>query len=102
MIDEKRLIDEIREAINDGHYDRCNPMMLLYKIWDMIEKQPKVGGWILYSEELPIIGEEVEVITSDGERCRGYYDVGWRWYDSSGWKKIDVIAWKERPWEKEV
>ena len=47
MIDEKKLIDELKQRgmIADNEYG--NAMV------DMIESQPKIGGWIPCSERFP-------------------------------------------------
>lgn len=42
MIDEKKLMDEIRAAINDGRYDGYTPEAVLYGVWSMIGEQTRV------------------------------------------------------------
>lgn len=53
MINEKKLIEWIHQAVNDGQYDEYKPAAVLCEIWDMIKELPKVGEWIPCSERLP-------------------------------------------------
>lgn len=55
MIDEKKLIDELKQSgmIADNEYG--NAML------DMISSQPKVGEWIPCSEKMPEHEKEVEI-----------------------------------------
>ena len=53
MIDEKKLIAEIKDAINDDRYKGYKPVAVLYELWDMITEQPKVDKWIPFT-----IGED--------------------------------------------
>lgn len=47
MIDEKKLIDKLKQSGMIADNDYGNAMV------DMIENQPKIGGWIPCSERLP-------------------------------------------------
>ena len=79
MIDEKKLIENIKEAVNDGRYDKYSAAAVLYEVIDMIKEQPKVGEWIPCSERLPEPYESVLVtakmvgdsypLTYQGARC---------------------------------
>lgn len=102
MIDEKKLIEEIRDAINCDQYDGYKPATVLFEVWDMIKEQPKVGEWIPSDVGVPECDEDVEVTTKNGERQIGYY-AGGCWCDSISGDYIQVIAWKEpsEPWEGE-
>lgn len=102
MIDEKKLIEKIRNAINDDRYDGYKPSAVLFEIFDMILEAPKVGKWIPCSERLPKFNLDVEVTTNNGERFIGHY-AGGCWYDSITGNYIRVKAWKEpsEPWEGE-
>lgn len=47
MIDEKKLIEEIREKIIPEKFgERCNALDVIYAVLQVIEEQPKVGEWI--------------------------------------------------------
>ena len=126
MIDEKKLIEEIRAAINDGRYDGYKPAAVLYEVWDMIKEQPKVGEWILCSERLPknLVAVNVMWVNREPE---GYYEHikdkpfvdtamrfkgKWYWWSSplKGYlceygeyhydlidDAIDIIAWQPLP-----
>ena len=101
MIDEKKLIAEIREKIRPESFgEQCNSLDVIYAMLQLIDEQPKVGEWIPSDVGVPKYGEDVEVTTKDGDRLIGHY-AGGCWYDSIDWNYIRVAAWKEpsEPWE---
>lgn len=104
MIDEKKLIAEIRGKIYPEKFgERCNSLDVIYAILQLIDEQPKVDEWISCNERLPrFVDFDVEVTTKDGERYIGHY-AGGCWYDSINGDYIQVKAWKEPsdPWEGE-
>lgn len=109
MIDEKKLIAEIREKIIPEKFgERCNALDVIYAVLRVIDEQPKVGEWIPClkwmpcNARLPKYGEDVEVTTKDGDRLIGHY-AGGCWYDSIDGNYIRVAAWKEpsEPWKGE-
>ena len=55
MIDEKKLIERIKQEPTDGMYT--------HEIIEAIEEQPKIGGWIPCSERLP--EEKINPVTND-------------------------------------
>lgn len=119
MIDEKKLIEEIRkrrdyweskaaeynEAGERYEYlmDVCDGKATeLTATLSIINKQPKVAEWIPCSERLPEEVRAVEVTTYDGSRAIGhFYKRLEAWFDSINDVTIDVIAWKEpsEPWK---
>ncbi len=107
MIDEKKLIAEIRDAINDDRYKGYKPAAVLYELWDMITGQPKIGEWIPCSERLPGNSKyETYLCTLDGELC-GMEDpfTGMCGFENGKWDEGDcVIAWQPlpEPWEGET
>ena len=104
MIDEKKLIEEIRNAINDDRFDEYKPAAVLYGVYDMITDMPKVGEWIPCSERLPKEARAVEVTMYDGNRAIGHFNNRLEsWIDSINGGIVDVIAWKEpsEPWKGE-
>ena len=105
MIDEKKLIAEIREKIRPESFgEQCNSLDVIYAMLQLIDEQPKVGEWIPCSERLPEEVRAIEVTMYDGSRAIGhYYKRLEAWFDSINDGAIDVIAWKEpsEPWEGE-
>lgn len=103
MIDEKKLIAEIREKIRPESFgEQCNSLDVIYAMLQLIDEQPKVGEWIPCSERLPEEVRAVEVTMYDGSRAIGhYYKRLEAWFDSINDGAIDVIAWKEpsEPWK---
>lgn len=103
MIDEKKLIAEIREKIIPEKFgERCNALDVIYAVLRVIDEQPKVGEWIPVEERLPKEARAVEVTMYDGNRAIGhFYNRLGAWFDSINDGAIDVIAWKEpsEPWE---
>lgn len=100
MIDETKLIDELKQSgmIADNEYG--NAML------DMINGQPKIGGWIPCSERLPETSEymefeptphmkriEISYMTDTVEYLIGFYD-GSKWMDKHHNTIKNVIAWK--------
>ena len=107
MIDEKKLIAEIREYIDE--YKELDMQGVHNLKWcammealELVESQPKVGDWIPCSERLPEEARAIEVTMYDGNRAIGhFYKSMETWFDSINGGAIDVIAWKEpsEPWK---
>ena len=79
MIDEKKLIAEIREKIRPESFgEQCNSLDVIYAMLQLIDEQPKVGEWIPCSEWMS---------------CNARLPIDWNY--------IRVAAWKEpsEPWE---
>lgn len=106
MIDEKRLIKNIKEGVNDGRYDKYSTATVLHEVIDMIKEQSKVDEWIPVSEGLPDNSKyETYLCTLDGELC-GIEDpfTGMCGFENGKWDEGDcVIAWmpKPEPWKGE-
>lgn len=108
MIDEKKLIAEIREKIYPEKFgERCNSLDVIYAILQLIDEQPKVNEWIPCSENLPDPYESVLVtakmegdshsLTYQGARTGCAFEL-------SGVKNPEeyiVTARKPEPWEGE-
>ena len=45
MIDEKKLINEIKYAINSDKYNGYKPAAVLSEVYDMIQEQPLPEPW---------------------------------------------------------
>ena len=111
MIDEKKLIERIRQEPTDG--------MFTHEIVEAIEEQPKIGEWIPCNKRLPDdpeggiphTREEVEwalikdtikqyIVMIDGatEPTMLFYGGDDRWYDQDGrLYPCRVIAWMPLP-----
>ena len=91
MIDEKKLIEDLIPLLNE--YD---DMILSGRIIGIIDRQPKVGGWIPVSERLPEEPNNYEVTVDLGsEQLTNtvYYSMQegrWSTYENY------VTAWRER------
>lgn len=73
MIDEKKLIAEIREKIYPEKFgERCNSLDVIYAILQLIDEQPKVNEWIPCSERLPEDFVVINVTWVNREPARGY------------------------------
>lgn len=121
MIDEKKLIEEIKSMVRplltqDGtaYFDDAIQAHneTIVDVLNTIEQQPKVGEWIPVEEGLPEEHEIVDITyvnetyeyEDDGyllyiERLTdiAYYEDG-KWFDEFDELIIeDVIAWKPRP-----
>lgn len=120
MIDEKKLIEEIKKRKDyweskAAEYDEAGERYeYLMDVCDgkateltatlsIINEQPKVAEWIPCWERLPENSFiDVEVTTHDGNRAIGhFYNRLDTWFDSINGGFIDVIAWKEpsEPWK---
>ena len=53
MIDEKELIDEIKNWIKTDHFEDFSAGYILSDVIEEIDKMPKVGEWIPTTERLP-------------------------------------------------
>lgn len=127
MIDEKKLIREMREKIRPERFgERCNPLDVIYGMLQLIDEQPKVNEWIPCSERLPDEEARQYILNNlDGigylypclltyrsqntekvHVVRFYYDIDMQCFVNHGEKmceKARCIAWKPlpEPWEEE-
>lgn len=119
MIDEKKLIEEIENSLNDNpHKDGSIAMNHIYEhhhFIHLVNKQPKIGEWIMCSDRLPV-GEEYEIYdkeedmimhkhvlaytnNSDIRQCVAYYDTDC-WFCAVTNYPIKVIKWMDLPREE--
>ena len=125
MIDEKKLIEELRKS-NLHHASNSREEVLLDRTIRIVKEQPKVGEWIPVEERLPNDLQEVSV-TFVNHKPHSYYekikDIPmsafavyfrgiWYWWTSTICdyiaeyggcasqmidESIEVIAWRPRP-----
>ena len=116
MIDEKKLIERIKQELTDG--------MFTHEIIEAIEEQPKIGGWIPCSERLPEehdsmfvkfkgtekwdsemfekISDDVNVTVEfeNGKRkTETLHTVDGKWNGGQRGVKFKVVAWQPLPEE---
>ena len=98
MIDEKKLIEQLRES-NYHHASSSREEVLLDRTVRIVQEQPKVGEWIPCSERLP---EKVDSYLVTMKNVGEYRWIGismyfgdgkWAWDDD----KKEVIAWMAKP-----
>lgn len=102
MIDESRLIDNLKKEWEELCDYSENVETLLEYVIRFIGSQPKVGGWIPCSERLP---EEsgfymvTKKIKETGNRFTGKsrFDIEKGWNDSLDF--VDIVAWQPLPEE---
>lgn len=104
MIDEKKLTNELKVAMNDDRYDGYEPTAVLYEIFNMIKQQPKVGDWIPCSERMPNISGyylvTFKVSSISFVSIKHFNTFCFRWEDIGNGK---ITAWQPlpEPWEGE-
>lgn len=89
MIDEKKLIAEIKAAIDDERYAGYVPAAVLFEVYGMIRDMPKVGEWIPCSERLP--EEEAKEFIKEHLNGIGYLYPCLLTYRSPNTEKINVV-----------
>lgn len=110
MIDEKKLFEEINEELC-ADCSECYGHCSIRLLEEIINKQPKVGEWILCSERLPEYNKMSEyydsvIVTLDNGRvsegCYINVDKEW-WVDAEDGEHYSinatehVIAWMPLP-----
>lgn len=53
MIDEKKLIDELKRMINSDETEGYSPAAVIHSVCEKIREQPKAGEWIPVTEKVP-------------------------------------------------
>ena len=113
MIDEKKLIDEIKNWIETDHFEDFSAGYILSDVIEEIDKMSKVGEWIPVSERLPALGTWNIVTIKDhlrnGRRALRYpviymekmYDTGYGFYENGTDILLpeysEIIAWQPLP-----
>ena len=97
MIDEKRLVKEIKNWIKTDRFEDYSAGYILSDVIEEINKMPKVGEWIPVSERLSEIDVNVLVTYKDDDNfvvdtdCRNKTINNWLYFGD------DVIAWQPLP-----
>lgn len=92
MIDENRLIEELRKS-NYHHASNSREEALLDRTIRIVQEQPKVNEWIPIEERLPKDGDYL-CSFDDGFITRvSFVDGDWELWAESG----EVIAWQPLP-----
>lgn len=115
MIDEKKLIAKIRNAINnDDRYNGYTPAAVLFEVYDMITEIPKIDSWIPCNEKRPEDRKDciVTVLSQNPHTRIPCYMTFYNkvYFDGEYWRMPDgrilnreVVAWQPlpEPWEGE-
>nr|DAV20230.1 MAG TPA: Protein of unknown function (DUF551) [Caudoviricetes sp.] len=106
MIDEKRLIEELRKS-NYHHASNSREEVLLDRIIRIIQEQPKVNEWIPIEERLPELAGYRCLATIENKYGQrkvadvftnyGMYGVSPFWLSNA--KEIDLSVWKVIAWQ---
>lgn len=92
MIDEKKLVEDLNSlnAINE------HESHLIDEVFDIVNRQPKVGEWISVKDRLPDKFEFVLI-----QNIYGVISVALRiknsWYNFQGTELCTAIAWMPMP-----
>lgn len=92
MIDEKKLIDKLRDWIRTDYFEDWSAKnFILDDVINEINKMPKVGEWIPANERLPEDGELCIVSAAQNSivmTCP---------YSEINFKQYGVTAWQQLP-----
>lgn len=61
MIDEKKLIEDIKNLIDSEELAGHSPGSVLHSVCEKVWEQPKIGEWIPVGERLPDVDEYILV-----------------------------------------
>lgn len=61
MIDEKRLINKIKNWVKTDRFEEYSAGYILMDVIEEIDKMPKVGEWIPVAEQLPDVDKYILV-----------------------------------------
>ena len=108
MIDERKLIEELRDLIDSGELAGYSPDAVICDICERIWAQPKVGEWVPTTERLPSeedfikayrrnahMAEFVVMIEGASKPTTLYYTKAGDWTD--GVERYKVTAWMPLP-----
>ena len=105
MIDEKKLIEKIKNAMKEDLFNGYTPDAVLHEVYCMISDTPKQGEWIPCSERLPEVPEDTDdkdcpefnVMIKDASIATTLkYSPDGAWFDDLG-QVYEVIVWMPLP-----
>lgn len=113
MIDEKKLIEKIKNAMKEDLFNGYTPDAVLHEVYRMISDTPKQGEWIPCSEKLPENDYDTVMVFLDSK----IYDIA-IWHNEHGFRpwyaahfeasppewKACVTAWMPlpEPWKGDL
>ena len=105
MIDEKKLIEDIKNLIDSEELAGHSPGSVLHSVCEKVWEQPKACEWIPVSERRPRELIDVLVTVQDIQNgddmlvMIGNYKDWWQVYDIDGTEqsKARVFAWQPLP-----
>lgn len=99
MIDEKGLVNEIKNWIKTDRFEDYSAGYILSDVIEEINKMPKVGEWIPCSERLPDPEDDVIVTCKSCRTGKKYVSTDYRSCKTGEWSYFsdDVIAWQPLP-----
>ena len=90
MIDEKRLVKEIKNLIKTDRFEDYSAGYILSDVIEEINKMPKIGEWIPASERLPEDGELCIVSAAKNSivmTCP-YSEINFKQYGVTAWQPL--------------
>lgn len=113
MIDEKKLIEKLKQEILETYHEDC--ILALERAIEIVKEQPKVREWIPANQpptEFNIFGYSDDVLLKvkwedENEDDDITYDIGWYYGKGACWNVEHdgvrkVIAWMPIPKDEEV
>ncbi len=88
MIDEKRLVKEIKNWIKTDRFEDYSAGYILSDVIEEINKMPKVGEWIPVSERLPEHSELCLVSTGNIVMTCPYCEIKFKEYGVTAWQPL--------------
>lgn len=101
MIDEKKLIEKLKQEILETYHEDC--ILALERAIEIVKEQPKVGEWIPVDERLPEIRKHclVTVRYTGFMGMHGFWvKTGYMESENDWWGDCiggEVIAWMPLP-----
>ncbi len=88
MIDEKSLVNEIKNWIKTDRFEDYSAGYILSDVIEEINKMPKAGEWIPVSERLPEHSERCLVSTGSIVMTCPYCEIKFKEYGVTAWQPL--------------